>query len=205
MVSIECATARKCQAGRPKKSRRSTADSSRLPALTEYFDQSTRKASFSPARKGTAAGEAACGTGRGGGGRRAVRWPPREPLVRASVPSNAAQASAAVGKRRRPQHVRRGSRVIYAAGSTRARYPVFSLKRSGIAALLVRVSRPRTTKRGQERCYGSLSEMRTGCHDYLASCCERGRLQVAAGHGARKPGQENGADSGGGSPRCAIW
>src|SRR6202521_2395048 len=55
MVSTVCATARKCHAARPKNSRRSMAESSRVAALTAYFDHCTRKLSLSGIEKGTAA------------------------------------------------------------------------------------------------------------------------------------------------------
>src|SRR5271154_5696957 len=61
VVSVVCATARKCQAARPKKLRCSTTLVSILPAFTAYFENRMRYSRFSPARNGTGIAAGAAG------------------------------------------------------------------------------------------------------------------------------------------------
>src|ERR1700681_2379311 len=76
MVSMVWARARKCQAGRPKKSRRSTTESSMVAAFTENFDQMTRKERCSPVSNGTTTlGSAFLSAGLGAGRAGRLVWP----------------------------------------------------------------------------------------------------------------------------------
>src|SRR5579872_1974335 len=61
VVSMVCAMARKCHAGRPKKSRCSTTLVSILAAFTAYFENRTRYSRISPGRNGTAIATGAAG------------------------------------------------------------------------------------------------------------------------------------------------
>src|ERR1700688_3776406 len=65
VVSMVCAMARKCHAGRPKKLRCSTTLVSILAAFTAYFENRTRYSRISPARNGTAITTGAAGAAGG--------------------------------------------------------------------------------------------------------------------------------------------
>src|ERR1700686_5132048 len=65
VVSMVCAMARKCHAGRPKKLRCSTTLVSILAAFTAYFENRTRYSRISPGRNGTAIATGAAGAAGG--------------------------------------------------------------------------------------------------------------------------------------------